>query len=46
MRTDAEIHSMVRELQSLSSSAHDRMAFWREIELILEALRIFINYGF
>lgn len=46
MRTDAEIHSMVRELQSLSSSAHDRMAFWREIELILEALRLFIFYQY
>lgn len=46
MRTDAELHNMIRDLQAYTRTSHESMFFWREIELILEALRIFINYGF
>lgn len=46
MRTDAEIHKLTRDLIFYTATPHNRIGYWKEIELILEALRIFINYGF
>lgn len=44
MRTDAEIHELTRDLILYTATPHNRIRYWKEIELILEALRIFIFY--
>lgn len=46
MRTDAELHIFVRDLIKYTQTTHDAMFFGLEIELILEALRIYILYGY